>query len=95
MKPKRTVRKLTRLASLESFWGLKIDGDLWKIAWDAINTRGPGNQALRKVKGHATDYDVQTGVATAEDRDGNNRSDENVDDGVRMVVGRGLVTLGK
>ena len=39
-------------------WGLQTDGDLWQLAWEAIKTRGAGNQTLRKVKGHATEKDV-------------------------------------
>ena len=40
-------------------WGLQVDGDLWEVAWNAVLTRGIGNQYLRKVKGHATDEDVE------------------------------------
>ena len=42
-------------------WGLQIDGDLWQLAWEAVKTRGAGNQTLRKVKGHATEKDVANG----------------------------------
>ena len=76
-------------------WGLQTDGDLWKIAWHAILARGSRSQILRKVKGHATTEDIRQGRSTVEDRDGNDRSDTNADQGVAMVAGRGFVVLGK
>ena len=42
-------------------WGLQVDGDLWEQAWNAVLIRGIGNQHLRKVKGHATEEDVEKG----------------------------------
>ena len=40
-------------------WCLQVDGDLWEVAWNAVLKRGIGNQYLRKVKGHATEEDVE------------------------------------
>ena len=51
-------------------------------------------RGLRKVKGHATKEDVQESRSTTEDRNGNDRSDRNADNGVLKVAGEGLVTLG-
>ena len=74
--------------------GLQKDGDLWELAWQAILKRGASNQRIRKVKGHATLQDVEKGVSTKEDRQGNNKADEIADTGVMMVNGKGLVKLG-
>jgi len=68
-------------------WGLQVDGDLWEQAWIAVKRRGAGNQTLRKVKGHAADQDVAKGISTAEDRDGNDKSDELADKGVEEIAG--------
>jgi hypothetical protein len=68
---------------------------LWEIAWEAIIRRGVYNQDLRKVKGHATDEDIEAGRSNRYDRTGNDRSDTNADLGVQMCGGLGLVTLGK
>ena len=76
-------------------WGLQVDGDLWEVAWNAVLKRGIGNQFLRKVKGHATEDDVRKGIATKEDREGNDISDKLADKGVEEVAGIGLVKLGK
>ena len=76
-------------------WGLQVDGDLWEQAWVAVNKRGCGNQDLRKVKGHATEQDVAQGIATIEDKKGNDASDTLADIGVEAVAGKGLVKLGK
>ena len=76
-------------------WRLQTDGDLWEVAWEAIQTRGIRNQDLRKVKGHATAEDVRKGVSTEDDKRGNDRSDENADQGVEQLAGEGLVKLGK
>ena len=48
---------------------------------------------MRKVKGHATNDDVQQGRATKEDQYGNDRSDTLADEGVRSIAGVGLVKL--
>ena len=58
-------------------------------------TRGTGNQTLRKVKGHATEKDIVKGISTAEDKEGNDTSDELADKGVEEIAGAGLVKLGK
>ena len=76
-------------------WRLQTDGDLWEVAWQAIHTRGLANQDLRKVKGHATEEDVQQGRSTACDKEGNDRSDKNADRGVEQLAGEGLVTVGR
>ena len=60
-------------------WGLQVDGYLWEIAWTAVLKRGIGNQFLRKVKGHATENDVREGIATKEDREGNDTRDKLAD----------------
>ena len=39
--------------------GLQVDGDLREQAWIAVKKRGTGNQSLRKVKGRATETDVE------------------------------------
>ena len=52
-------------------------------------------QYLRKVKGHATKDDVEAGIITEADKDGNDKSDGLADDGVDTINGKGLVALGK
>ena len=74
-------------------WAVQTDGDLWEQAWIAVSTRGAANQKLRKVKGHATQDDVNAGKATQADKHGNDRSDENADKGVQSMGGVGLVKL--
>ena len=74
--------------------GLQVDGDLWEQAWNAVLIRGIGNQYLRKVKGHATEEDVSSGIAPSEDRECNDNSDKLADNGVEEVAGVGLVKLG-
>ena len=76
-------------------WGVQIDGDLWEQAWIAVLKRGNGNQSLRKVKGHATDRDIENGKSNPEDKEGNDLSDKLADKGVEAIAGIGLVKLGK
>ena len=68
---------------------------MWQRAWIAILRRGHEHQRVRKVKGHATQEDVEAGVTTEADKRGNDRSDENADEGVRNIAGVGLVRLGQ
>ena len=63
-------------------WGLQRDGDLWEMAWKAILKRAANSQEVRKVKGHATKQDIEEGRSNAVDKEGNERSDENADEGV-------------
>ena len=65
--------------------GLQKDGDLWEQAWNAVLERGASNQNLRKVKGHATIQYIEAGLRAAADKEGNDKSDANADDGVDMV----------
>ena len=50
---------------------------------------------MRKVKGHATKEDVSEGKVTQADKDGNDKSDKNADQGVQTIGGTGLVKLAK
>ena len=76
-------------------WGLQADGDLWEQAWKAVLKRGWENQTLRKVKGHATEDDIEKGASNREDKRGNDLSDGPADKGVEAIAGIGLVKLGK
>ena len=46
------------------------------------------------MKGHATAEDVRKGKSTAQDKEGNGRSDKTADKGVEQLAGEGLVKLG-
>ena len=61
----------------------------------AITKRGSWNQCLRKVKGHATAKDVEKGISTSKDREGNDTSEKLADKGVEAIAGKGLVKLGR
>ena len=67
-------------------WGLLPDGDMLQTVWRGIQTRGPASQRLSKVKGHATVEDVANGIATSEDRTGNNESDACATLGIREAT---------
>ena len=86
-------KKLPQRNPFRRPWGLQRDGDLWRIAWNALAIRGAGNQDLRKVKGHATEEDIEQGKSTVKDRNGNNKSDTLADRGVESINGVGLVKL--
>ena len=75
-------------------WGLQKDG-LWQHAWKAVPKRGAASEDLIKVKGHATNEEVEAGISTAADTTGNNKSDANADEGVEKIKGEGLIVLGK
>ena len=63
--------------------------------WKAVLKKGAANQDLRKVKGHATNEDVEAGISTAVDKIGNDKSDANVGEGVEKIKAKGLIVLGK
>ena len=47
------------------------------------------------MKGHATEKDVEKGISTNKDIEGNDKSDKLADKGVEEIAGRGLVKLGE
>ena len=55
---------------------LQIDGDLWQLIWNGIQARGHDTIRVTKVKGHATDAEVQEGKCTEADKQGNDNSDD-------------------
>ena len=63
-------------------WMLLKDGDLWRLAWRAIVTRGHRAQKFTKVKGHATAKEIDEGVATEETKFGNDCSDDMATKGI-------------
>ena len=93
-KDSRQERVANRRNPFKRSWSMQKDGDLWEIAWQAIVRRGARNQKIRKVKGHATQQDIDNGSCTRGDQEGNDRSDENADKGVIKIAGEGLVRLG-
>ena len=93
-KDEKQERVMNRENPYRRAWSLQTDGDLWEIAWQAILQRGSQSQTNRKVKGHATQEDVENGTSTVKDRAGNDRSDTNADEGVEKIGGEGLVRLG-
>ena len=90
---KKQGEKATTNNPFKKAWGLQTEGDLWQQAWYAVVKRGSRNQSLRKVKGHATMEDIQKGISNADDKKGNDKSDEQADEGVESIQGRGLVKL--
>ena len=97
-KERTTTSSMTPNAIRNPFgkeWGLQRDGDLWKVAWQAIGLRGYDGQDPRKVKGHATNEDINEGRSNPKDKAGNDYADELADDGVLGIGGAGLVRMGK
>ena len=60
---------------------MQADGDLWELAWQAVLERGPDAQKVSKVKGHATQQHIDEGLATAEQKEGNDWADTYADKG--------------
>ena len=67
---------------------LQREGDLWEQAWNAVIDRRAANQDLRKVKVHPTKEDAEAGTSTAADKEGNDKSDVDVDEGVRRSMAK-------
>ena len=63
---------------------LQIDGDLWEVFWDTIVMKKPNAVDFTKVKGHATDDQVQQGKVKAEDTVGNDQADCAADKGFEL-----------
>ena len=75
-------------------WGLQRDGDLWKIAWNAVAIRGSKSQSLRSVRGHAAEEDIRKGSSKPEDQRYNDKSDELADKVVASIGGEALADAG-
>ena len=57
-------------------WSIQKDGDLWP-------NKGPESIRISKVKGHATETNIEAGIATKEDKEGNDKADKYADEGVK------------
>ena len=65
-------------------WQMQKDGDVWAAIWNAIIQKRPQAIKVAKVKGHATEEDVQAGRATEADKMGNAVADSLVGDATRL-----------
>ena len=63
-------------------WGMQKDGDLLKILWEGMLTRGPETITWEKVKGHAAQKHIEQGLATAETKQGNDWADHYATKGI-------------
>lgn len=61
--------------------GLQADGDLWELAWQAVLERGPDAQIICIAKGHSTQQHIDSGLATVEQKEGNDWADTSADKG--------------
>ena len=64
-------------------WGLQPAGDLWELVREAYLSRGTKAQCLTKVKGHATDEQVNSGEVEEHHKKGNDKTDQLADDVVK------------
>ena len=76
-------------------WGLQKDGDLWDLVWNALLSRGPKRQIIKKVKGHATQEEVDSGEVQEEDKRGNDIADKLADCGAQEVGGQAFLNVVK
>ena len=63
-------------------WSLQNDGDLWANFWETLMIRSPGSIWVTKVKGHATEVQVQQGQVEEDDKKGNDEADRAAGEGV-------------
>ena len=64
---------------------MQSDGDIWGEFWEILEARGARTVRITKVKGHATEEDVQDGRATKEDKEGNDQADAAANKGARSM----------
>ena len=62
-------------------WSTQKDGALWKIFNEMEKIKGAGSIRISKVKGHATEKNIQDGTSTLKDKKGNDRADSAADEG--------------
>ena len=66
-------------------WSTEKDGDLWETFCEIAKQKGPNSIKKNEVKGHATNKNVEDGVATWKDKRGNDRADRAADEGVKTT----------
>ena len=93
----RSIGRLLEQGCLAKPLPLIKDGDLVAIAQYMIRTRGRDTVRVTKVKGHATDSDVELGRVRLEDKLGNAEADTAADLGKRhqseLLMDAGRVLL--
>eukprot|EP00969_Alexandrium_andersonii_P367897 15471692-Alexandrium_andersonii.AAC.1 len=60
------------------------DGDLWSVASRFLLQRPPGSFAVRKVKAHLTKEQMESGMISKTDWEGNAVADQAANDAVRL-----------
>ena len=73
-------------------WGLQPDGDLWKLVWEGLLTRGPRSITWQKVKGHAKEEHIARGEATQATKEGNDCADHYASRGIKQHDEAAVVT---
>jgi len=63
---------------------LMSDGDLWEHFARAALAKSPDAIRLTWTKGHATDWHIQQGITSVEDKEGNDQADRVADMGVKV-----------
>ena len=66
---------LHRKSPFKLRWALMQDGDLWEVFAEMVKTRGPHSVTITKVKGHADQTHVTSGICTERQRWGNDVAD--------------------
>jgi hypothetical protein len=66
-------------------WALRLDGDLWAVAEQAIAARGANSVTIAWTKGHANWLNLLNGTSTYRDAIGNGFADAAADHGHRVT----------
>lgn len=57
-------------------WSTQKDGDLWIMLHEMVRQKGCESIKITKVKGHATDVNVEDGKVDIKDKQGNDKADD-------------------
>ena len=65
-------------------WKMHNDGDLWEHFHDSLKSKSPEAVKIKWTKGHAKQIHVDKGITTIKNKNGNDKADENADEGTRL-----------
>ena len=74
-------------------WAIQPDGDLWQIADDLVEAKGPNPLKVTWCKGHATDEHITNGQSSPYLKKGNDIVDILASKGVECEDGISNITL--
>ena len=90
----RALQRKCCTGSLRRPWTLQPNGEYWLLLLRCIIAKGPHSVDFCKLKGHAKEEDIESGIISKKDANGNRTSDKVADEGLQQF-GEGVLNIAR